>query len=85
MPRCWYAYVGSGDPQLVANYSFSGVTPGCLNGSTICTIYAPACGSSPTVPLSVNMRRYIAAALATGVSQPQASGNPKQYVYLKTL
>jgi hypothetical protein len=85
MARAWYAYVGSGDPQLASNYSFSGVTPGCINGSTICAIYAPAGGPAPTAPLSGNLRRYIAAGLATGVSQPQFPGTPKPFVYLKTL
>jgi hypothetical protein len=84
MPRCWYAYVGSGDPTLAANYAFSGVTPGCINGSTVCAIYAPACGSTPTAPLSANMRRYIAAGLSTYVAQPQVLGD-KFFVHMKTL
>jgi hypothetical protein len=87
MARFWYAFTGwyGADPTLAQNYSIIiPVNLACLNGSTVCAIYAPGGDYSPQ-PLSRNMRRYIAAALATGVSQPQASGNPKQYVYLKTL
>ena len=86
MARSWYAYIGVGDPTLASSYSFAaGVAPGCLNGSTICAIYAPAGGVTPTGPLSSNLRKYISAGLITNISQPQDSGRFKQYVYLKTL
>jgi len=83
MARCWYAYLGSGDPTLPSNYTLAGVTPACLNGCTVCAIYAPSCGVTPSAPLSANMRRYIAALLITCIAQPQDSDRFKKYVYGK--
>jgi hypothetical protein len=85
MARSWYAYNGVGDATLAQNYSIAATTPGCISGSTICAIYAPADGPTPTAPLSANMRRYIASGLTTGISQPQLPGTPKPFVYLKTI
>jgi hypothetical protein len=82
MARFWYAYIGSGDPLTAWNYTLAEGPPGCLNGSNICAIYAAP--DSYSIPLiSRNIRNYISAGLTTGVSQPQAAGNPKQFVYLK--
>jgi len=83
MARSWYAYIGVGDPTLASSYSLAAGVPGCFNGCTICAIYSPAGGTTPTGPLSPNMRRYIAAALITCLSQPQDSGRFKLYVYVK--
>lgn len=84
MARCWYAYLGSGDPTLSSNYILTGVTPACLDGCTVCAIYAPNCGITPLAPLSINMRRYIAALLITCIAQPQDC-RFKKYVYGRQL
>jgi hypothetical protein len=83
MPRVWYSYDGTGDPTLASNYLPVTVTPGCENGTQVCAIYAFNGGTNPTAPLSANLRRYIANALATNLSQPQIPVNAKKYVYMK--
>jgi len=83
MARYWYAYLGVGDPTLASNYSYAGVQPGCLNGSMVCAILAPNGGTTPTGPLSPNLRRYISAGLITQIAQPQDEF--EIYVVMKTL
>ena len=83
MARCWYAYDGTGDPTLSSNFILATTPPSCENGTMVCAIYSPNCGVNPVAPLSANIRRYIANAIATQVSQPQFPASSKKYVYLK--
>ena len=86
MSRYWYSLVvGSGDPRLSSNYQLitnNNGKPGCIFGSQICAIYAPAGGPFPFSPLSPNMMGYIATALST--LTPQPPGEVGRYVYLKS-
>jgi hypothetical protein len=84
MARSWYAYKGSGDPYLPANYSLATIKPLCVNGPILCAIYTFDGGEAPLGPFSTNIRRYIANGLVSQLSQPQAPVNAKKYVYLKT-
>jgi len=83
MPRSWYAYDGTGDGTLTQNWILMTVKPGCENGTAFCAIYALNGNLNPAAPFSANLRRYLANAAATNLSQPQFPVNAKKYVYLK--
>lgn len=79
MARYWYTYNGVGDPLLCSSYNLSILKPSCINGCTVCAIYATG-AASPTCPLSYNMRTYIASLQNyTCIAQPFLNG--KIYVY----
>ena len=84
MARTWYAYDGSGDPTQASNYILTTTTPGCENGTVLCAIYVYNGGAAPQAPFSQNVRRYIANALSTNLSQPQIPTSAKKFVYMKS-
>ena len=83
MARCWYAFGGTGDPTLASNYRLTHGTPSCLDGTEICVIYAPGCGTVPTSPLSNNIIQYISDGLCEQLAEPQLPVFSKLFVYLK--
>ncbi len=80
--RRWYSFTAGG-VCIVTSYIYSPATPTCINGFTLCAIYAIYATSSPSV-ISSRLCSYIAALLATGVPQPSGVGQ-KPYVYGKVL
>ena len=82
MARNWYSYNGIGDPLLNTSYIQAFVKPSCINGSTVCAIYAPGL-STPTAPLSTRLRNYIANVLLAFIPQPDSNLAFKKYVYAK--
>jgi len=84
MARFWFSYDTVNNPLHPASYNRQAITPGCINGPVICTIYAPGFGEHP-VGLSTNMRRYIADGLANNIAQPSTPIGSKFFVYLKGL
>lgn len=92
MARAWYAYTNvSADPLLAASYRRVTVSPVCIDGTTICAIYAyfvgdsPQVGSSPISPLTRNIQEYIANGLVALLAQPRFPDGSKKYVYLKNI
>ena len=83
MANAWYSYIGTGDPTVASNYSKIVGKPGCLNGATVCTIYAPSGGRTPVSPLPSNILTYIANGKAQLVAQPQLPGGSKLFVYMQ--
>ena len=85
MARHWYAYiVPNSDPRLSSNYQLiKNGGPTCISGNQLCAIYSPEGGLFPFSPLSQNLQDYIAAALATGIAQPDFPEGSKFFVYLK--
>ncbi|MBB6501600.1 hypothetical protein HDF25_003775 [Pedobacter cryoconitis] len=83
MARCWYAFGGTGDPTLAGNYRLLHQTPGCLDGTQICAIYAMGCGTVPVSPLSTNIVKYIHDGLSNLVAEPQLPIFSKLFVYLR--
>jgi len=83
MAKYWFSYVGTGDPTIAFNYRLMTIKPGCLNGNSVCSIYAESSDGFPHVPLSKNVQQYITNALGSLLAQPQDSGAAKKYVYMK--
>ncbi len=84
MANCWYIFGGAGfDPLLASSYRRISGRPGCLDGSQICAIYSPSCGTLPDSPLSSNLQTYITNGLSTHLAQPQTPAFTKLFVYLK--
>ncbi|AMP97809.1 hypothetical protein AY601_0868 [Pedobacter cryoconitis] len=84
MARFWYAYNGFGDPLLPSSYNLASIRPACTNGANICAIYSPGSGN-PSLPLSNNLRTYIANVQLTLLGAPDSSLGVKKYVYGKNL
>ena len=85
MARSWYAYNGIGDPIVPASYNLMLDKPTfkCIDGCTLCAIYATGTGVNPTL-ISNNLRLYIGSVIANSVSQPSGNFAVKRYAYGKT-
>lgn len=84
MANYWYAYKGEGDPIEAGSYRKMSALPGCLNGPSVCAIYAEGDGGGrPDAPLSTHLVQYITNALGTLLAQPQDNGTAKKFVYMK--
>jgi len=68
MANCWYAYNGVGDPTKSVSYSLASSLDNCLDGCTLCGIFAPNCNATPA-PLSEDLKTAIANALTTCLHQ----------------
>ena len=80
MARAWYSYNGSGDKTQPSSYTLVTVRPSCINGATLCSIYAVNGGNHPA-SISSNLQDYISDASVTGLAQPQSPSTAKKYVY----
>jgi len=79
----WYAFMGDDDPTDLAHYyRLDQPRPFCLCGDRICSVYMEDTGPQPTIPLSSNLQKYVRAALATEMMQPDTPYDAKKYVYL---
>ena len=81
----WFSYDGVGNPQLPGSYYKMDTLPNCLTGgSIVCAIYLDDVNDTPaSIPGTV--KRYIANAQATLVSQPIDGGTARRFVYVKNL
>ena len=85
MARYWYSYVvRSADPRLSSSYQLLKINPTCTTGPNLCAINSIEGGPFPFSPLSANLLDYIAAAIATGIPQPQMPFGSTYYVYMKS-
>lgn len=80
--RRWFAYQG-GNVTLPSSYLYTPVTPTCVNGINLCSIYAIYTNAGAPSVITANLQHYIAAVTSTGVAQPSAAGQ-KPYAYGKT-
>jgi hypothetical protein len=85
MGRYWYAYDTIGNPFALKSYRRQASIPGCLNGPVICSISVRSDGGEYPPEISVNVRQYIADALANNVAEPVTPPGSKFYVYSKNL
>jgi len=76
----WYAYLGTGDPTLAANYRLSSAKPSCTTGEEIGSIFLNQATAIPTTFDGVS--NYIANSLVTQIPQPTGVG-VKAFVYLR--
>lgn len=82
MAREWYSYDGTGDLDQLSSYTLSSGNPACVNGTTVCAIFALNGAQNPSI-LSSNLQMYISDIGIRGLAQPEDPG-AKRYVYGKS-
>jgi len=85
MAKAWFIYLGQGDGLLPEQYQRSELAPTCIQGRTLCAIYADSDGSTTPKIISANISRYIATGRATGLPQPSTPVGSAKYVYFLPL
>ncbi len=74
-----FCYNGFGPVDNPSSYIYRPSKPRCVNGFTLCAIYAIYTSVGPSV-ISSNLQSYIANVLFSGVAQPNGLGQ-KPYAY----
>ena len=85
MAKAWFSYLGAGNVLSPASYVYSQDKPTCINGRTVCAIYATFTGNLIPGGFSENLVKYLATGRATGLPQPATPVGSKKYVYLLPL
>jgi len=81
MARAWYSYTGQGSVLFPDNYAYSSSSPTCINGRTVCAVYALYNGTLTPTIISNNLAVYISSGITTGLPQPITPVGTKRYVY----
>lgn len=81
MARAWYSYEGTGSKFLPDNYIFTPLSPTCINGRILCSVYANVGANLRPREISTNLTAYIGAGISSGIAQPIAPLGTKIFVY----
>ena len=77
--RAWYTYISGSNPNLPGSYILLNGKPVCINGDSVCCIYAVYTSLGPSA-ITTKLQTYIGVLLSTGLAQPNGAGQ-MPYVY----